>query len=52
MKDYPNKSFEYVIPNAKALKKWLIFEKFHFFTEISPFFEISILLKHEKMTNT
>ena len=32
MKDYPNKSFENVIPNAKALKNWLIFEKFQFFS--------------------
>ena len=31
MKNYQDKSFEYVIPNTKALKNWLIFEHFHFF---------------------
>ena len=32
MKSYPDQFFEYVIPNTKALKNWLIFEHFHFFT--------------------
>ena len=31
MRSYRNKSFGYVIPNTKALKKWLIIENFHFF---------------------
>ena len=30
----------YVIPNTKAFKIWLKFENFHFFTEISPFWDM------------
>ena len=30
MKNYPDKSCEYVIPNRKSLKKWIKLENFHF----------------------
>ena len=38
MKSYPNSSFESVIPNTRAKKIWLKFERF-FFTENSRIFE-------------
>ena len=48
MKSYAYKLFGYDIPNAKALKDWLIIENFNFFTEISPVFEIWIISKRKK----
>ena len=39
MKNFPNSSFESVIPNTRAKKNWLNFARFNFYTENSQIFE-------------
>ena len=48
MKSYPNSLLESFIPNTKAKKIWLKFEKFNFFNEKSRTFEDTDNVKNKE----